>query len=33
MTIQVQEASKTPNRFNQIRTTLWYIIIKNKIRK
>jgi hypothetical protein len=22
MTIQVQEASKTPNRFNQIRTTL-----------
>jgi hypothetical protein len=28
MPIQVQEASRTPNLFDQNRTTLWYIIIK-----
>jgi adenosine deaminase len=28
MPIQVQEASRTPNRLDQNRTTLWHIIIK-----
>jgi hypothetical protein len=28
MPIQVQEASRTPNRFDQNRTTPWHIIIK-----
>jgi hypothetical protein len=28
MTIQVQEASRTPNRLNQNRTSPWHIIIK-----
>jgi hypothetical protein len=30
MPIQVQEASRTPNRLDQNRTTLWHIIIKTK---
>jgi hypothetical protein len=28
MSIQVQEASRTPNRLDQNRTTPWHIIIK-----
>jgi hypothetical protein len=28
MPIQVQEASRTPNRLDQNRATLWHIIIK-----
>jgi hypothetical protein len=28
MTIQVQEASQTPNRYSQSRISLWHIIIK-----
>jgi hypothetical protein len=30
MPIQIQEASRTPNRLDQNRTTPWHIIIKTK---
>jgi hypothetical protein len=33
MHIQVQDASRTPNRHDQNRTTLWHIIVKTTSRE